>query len=176
MARHPVGDCASGQSFFATSATQRHRLGTKTPDDAGGEWIYLKGTPSVVQGSIVSYDGDFDTTLLTGAQATKGYPTAIFQVAVVANEFGWACRSHTSDAESDSNQADATLRVGIRCDASAAAETQMRTGSTAGQLRTDNQAHIAGSIAVRGIVLGAAQGGSAGFNTTACWDFLRSSA
>ena len=61
-------------------------LGTRLFDTDGNEYIFLKGVASTVQYSWVTYNNEFDTTLL--ATAAIG-PVAIAQAAIVANKYGW---------------------------------------------------------------------------------------
>jgi hypothetical protein len=68
-------------------------IGTRTFDAAGNEYIYLKGVASAVAGSWVTFDEAGVTTLL--AANAKG-PVAIAMAAIVANKYGWFCRSALS--------------------------------------------------------------------------------
>lgn len=63
-------------------------LGTRMKGDNGSEYIFLKGVASCVAGSWVTYDEEFDTTLLV--TAAKG-PVAVAMAAIVADKYGWFC-------------------------------------------------------------------------------------
>lgn len=61
-------------------------LGTRAFDEDGNEWIYLKGVATVSQGSWVSFDEAYATTLLAANAVGR---VAIADAAVVANKYGW---------------------------------------------------------------------------------------
>lgn len=66
--------------------------GSKTTDDAGNEYIYLKGVASTAVGSWVALDNDdtdFTTALLTEAIGVKGVIVAVAIAAVIADKYGW---------------------------------------------------------------------------------------
>lgn len=64
----------------------RNPVGTRAFDDAGNEYIYLKGVASVALGTWVTYDELFLTTR-TAANALGA--VAIAQGAVIASTWGW---------------------------------------------------------------------------------------
>lgn len=66
--------------------TQAVPVLTRMRDSAGGEWIYLKGVASTVEGSWVTYDELGITTLLV--TNAKG-PIAVAGAATVASTWGW---------------------------------------------------------------------------------------
>ncbi len=66
--------------------TARNPVGTRAFDDAGNEYIYLKGVASTVLGSWVYYDELF-LTVLTVANSLGAI--AISYGAVVASNWGW---------------------------------------------------------------------------------------
>ncbi len=66
--------------------TARNPVGTRAFDDAGNEYIYLKGVASTVLGSWVYYDELF-LTVLTVANSLGGI--AIAYGATVASTWGW---------------------------------------------------------------------------------------
>lgn len=71
----------------AVHTERKFRLGTRIKDNAGNEFIYLKGVASTVQGSWVSFDEAHVTTLL--AANAKGR-VAVAQAAVDATtKYGW---------------------------------------------------------------------------------------
>jgi len=63
-------------------------LGTRAFDTDGNEYVYLKGCASTLAGSFVTYDEEFDTTLLAGDASG---PVAIAQAAIVVDKYGWYC-------------------------------------------------------------------------------------
>lgn len=68
-------------------STKKYRLGTRKRDVAGNEYIYLQGVSSCVDGSWVTFDEDFVTTL---AVADAQGQVAVANAAVDATtEYGW---------------------------------------------------------------------------------------
>lgn len=64
----------------------KNKLGTKAFDEAGNEYIYLKGVASTAVGTWVSYDeAHLTIRLVTNAQGR----VAIAMAAIVANKYGW---------------------------------------------------------------------------------------
>lgn len=54
------------------------------------EYIWMKGVAVTIAGSIVQFDGDYATTLLTTTTATNYIRRlAIAKAAIVANKYGW---------------------------------------------------------------------------------------
>jgi hypothetical protein len=76
---------------------------TRARDNAGNEYIYLKGVASTIAGSVVTYDEAGITTLI--AANAKG-PVAVAMAATVANTWGWYCIFGTCDADIVANSAD----------------------------------------------------------------------
>lgn len=64
-------------------------VGSRAYDTSGGEWIYIRGTASISNGTWVVYDLASDRTELLGRASFYG-PVGIFGTAVAATEFGWA--------------------------------------------------------------------------------------
>ena len=63
-----------------------YTLGTRTQDASGNEYIYLKGVASTAEHSWVSFDEEYQTTLLAAnAQGRVG----IAMAAIVADKYGW---------------------------------------------------------------------------------------
>lgn len=70
-------------------STQKNALGERCTDDAGNEYIYLKGVGSTLAGSWVTYDELFATALLD-TDAVEAGGIAIAMAAVDATtEYGW---------------------------------------------------------------------------------------
>lgn len=70
--------------------SELNALGTKAKDANGNEYIYLKGVASVIAGSWVAYDENYETAGLdTDVAATLVGPLAVAQAAVVADKYGW---------------------------------------------------------------------------------------
>lgn len=66
---------------------QKYRLGTRKKDNAGNEYIYLKGVTSCAAGSWVSFDEAHVTTLLA-ANAVGRVGVALAAVDA-STKFGW---------------------------------------------------------------------------------------
>lgn len=82
------------QPITETSTTQNHELGTiVTAKDFGsnangtGDFIYLKGVASTVEGSWVTYSPDDHATALLAANAVG--QVGIAMSANVASQYGW---------------------------------------------------------------------------------------
>src|ERR1700676_4865847 len=73
---------------------QRNVLGMIQRDDAGNEYIYLKGVAACVAGSWVNYHEDFVPILLTTGLGGSG-PVAVALGAVLAVNFGWFVIRHS---------------------------------------------------------------------------------
>lgn len=64
----------------------RHPLGTKARDADGNEYIYLQGVASVAANTWVSFDEDYQTTILAANAVGR---VAIAMAAIVASSYGW---------------------------------------------------------------------------------------
>ncbi len=63
-----------------------YTVGTRTQDASGNEYIYLKGVASTAANSWVSFDENYETTLLVAnAQGRVG----IAKAAITADKYGW---------------------------------------------------------------------------------------
>jgi hypothetical protein len=67
-------------------SVRKFRLGTRTKDIQGNEYIYLKGVASTVAGDWVVYDEAFATIRMV---TTSIGPVGIAKAATEANKFGW---------------------------------------------------------------------------------------
>lgn len=79
------------QRISEVDTVQRHPLGQIVnafdPTFGEGEFIYLRGVVSTVEGSWVTYNQDDHSTALLAANAIG--PVAVAMSACVANSFGW---------------------------------------------------------------------------------------
>lgn len=80
------------QNIADTSSTAKHPLGLVVsavdPTLGGGEFVYLKGVASTIVGSVVTWDGVFQTALApVGANLPQA--VAVAMSANVAAQFGW---------------------------------------------------------------------------------------
>ena len=150
----------------STLARFSRLVGTRNIDHKGNVFILVPGVASGVAGAVIDIVGaasGMSVNLITAARALLNYPIAVMCSAISATTtYGWALLRYTADADA---------KFGIITDASAAAETRLRTGATAGRLTT---VHVASSQTIYGrAVLQSATGGSAAVNLTASWDLLR---
>lgn len=87
-----TSDTVGVQGMTEVSTTKRHPLGTILqafdPAYGAGEFIYLKGAASTVQGTLVTYDPYLGTTTLAPATGGKG-PVAAAMGPTVASTYGW---------------------------------------------------------------------------------------
>lgn len=84
------------QDVLTDDTTQNHPLGkrmrAKHATYGEAEFIYLKGVASTVAGSLVTYDGDFQTSLVVANATSDTYPgvdVAVAMTACVAADYGW---------------------------------------------------------------------------------------
>jgi hypothetical protein len=86
-------DLPDGQQINETSATQRHPLGTIRkgwdPTYGEGEFIYLLGVASTVDGSVVTWDALTHQTTLAAAGSNLPRRIAFARSANVAAQYGW---------------------------------------------------------------------------------------
>ena len=166
-----AGDTVVDLELTAVSSTLSSTYhGTKVTTKKGAIAILIPGVASGAKGAVVALEKDstgWVTTLMTGAVANLGHPLVAVMCAAAdaTTKTCWALVKYDADADAE---------FGVLVDASASADKLMATGSTAGQLRSQDQVPVAGQGFVRGLTLGTAQGGSAGLNTTASWNLLRS--
>jgi hypothetical protein len=69
-------------------------LGTRAYDANGGEYLYLKGVASCVQGAWVAIDVGADGVVVgldTDVAGSLKSRVAIAMAAIVANKYGWFC-------------------------------------------------------------------------------------
>lgn len=79
-------DIVQNVALTSIDTVKQTNLGKRARDEAGKEYIYLKGVASTVAGSWVTFDKDGNTTLLAGNAVGK---VAVALAATVANTFGW---------------------------------------------------------------------------------------
>lgn len=88
---------------------KKFRLGTRTKDRSGNEYIYLKGASSTAAHVVVTFDENFATTLIA---ANAVGPVAVAQAAVDAStKFGWYQVYGNGSASSDTTAADKALFI-----------------------------------------------------------------
>ena len=77
--------------FGQVHTTRKFRLGTRSRDVAGNEYIYLKGVSSLAAGNWTTFDNDFQTIIMdTDVAASVIGPVAVAKAAVDAStKFGW---------------------------------------------------------------------------------------
>lgn len=84
-------DFAVAQPLGEISDTALLPLGTRVrgndPTYGAGEYIYLKGVASTIEGSVVTFNGLDGTTALLVANAIG--PVAVAKAACIANKYGW---------------------------------------------------------------------------------------
>jgi len=87
----PISPQIGYQPLYDTSTTAQHVLGTRIQavdvDYGVGEFVYLKGVASTVEGSFVTFSLDDASTALLAANAIG--PVAVALAPVLANQFGW---------------------------------------------------------------------------------------
>ncbi len=82
-----VGHLAASSGLLTDiDATARNPVGSRTFDEAGNEYIYLKGIGSTLAGSWVVFDELFLTLLLVANGIGQ---VAIAQAATIASTWGW---------------------------------------------------------------------------------------
>ena len=157
----PVNGPVIGQDINVSKSTQMHDLGTLLRDKFGREFMYVIANGAVTgQGYTCAVDSSYDATLLTtaiantlsrfmGPCATNGAPED--------DDYMWLCMSKPpGDTE-----------MGIWTAASAAADAQLYTTSTAGQLAT-----ATANAPIDNVRLLTATGGSAAVNTASEWHYM----
>lgn len=89
MAQRVGHAMASTGSLTDVDTSARNRVGTRSFDDAGNEYIYMQGVASVVLGTWVTYDELFITTRLVA----NGLGAVAIALAAVnaTTSFGWFC-------------------------------------------------------------------------------------
>lgn len=152
---------AESHEFAELSTTQQHELGSPGLDQYGNYFNYFQGVASTTRGDVVQVAQAGTTALLTTAlMASARYrPLAVACAAIVAANYGWYLKRLIRNVES-------TWRLNVL--ASAAAFVPLYSTATPGSL--DDAATEAGRV--HGAHLQTAQGGTAGGNTTAVFDWL----
>jgi len=98
---------APGLGFHADTTTVDSSalvpVGSRAFDTSGNEWRYMLGVASTVEGSWVTYDETYTTTLLA---ANAIGPVAVAGAAIVASSYGWYCVDGNCSARLAANCAD----------------------------------------------------------------------
>lgn len=136
-----------GADVLNESSTALHTVGTRHIDADGKEWLYVKADSGGVTaaGYVVLIDESHNADMIDTTNSATGFgqPVGVAPLAVTASYYFWA-------------------QVGgvcvVRVAASCAANVQINTTATAGQLDDDA---TASSEVVEGIALTTANGGSA---------------
>ena len=140
---------------------------TSSSGKQGNLYQFVKGVASGAKGKVVLVQ-DNACVLLTAAIADqKGVRGVMCAALDAATDYGWVCLQFQPDPSGTA----AADTFGVLVDANTSADALLHTGATAGQLASGQI--VGGHRPVRNIGLGTVQGGSAGVNTTAWWDFLR---
>lgn len=152
---------AEAQEFTELDTTQRHVLGSPALDQYGNYYNYFQGVASTTKGDVVQVAQAGTTALLTTAlMASARYrPLAVACAAIVASSYGWYLKRLIRNVDS-------TWQLNVL--ASAAAFVPLYSTGTGGSL--DDSATEAGRV--HGAHLQTAQGGTAGGNTSAVFDWL----
>lgn len=79
------GKLFSGETTVVDTQ-KMHKLGTRSFDKDGNEYVYLAGLALTAYGSWVTYDVDYATTLAVADAVGK---IAVAMAATVADTFGW---------------------------------------------------------------------------------------
>lgn len=123
------------------------KLGTRAQDAGGREFVYVGADAAITAGDACIVHEDYGaqgiTTTLAAAGTGQGKQVGVAMATLASGEFGWLCIFGTGT--------DVVVKVSASC----AAFTTLQTTATAGQLDD------AATAAVAGIVLIAANGGSA---------------
>lgn len=137
-----------GANFERTSTDPEFDLGEGAEGENFSKYVYVRADAGGITGAgyVVLINESFTADMidLTNSATAFGDRVGVARVAFAANEYGWVQVKGIAD---------------IRVAASAAANAQLNTTSTAGQLDDDA---TAGSEDVTGLVLTTANGGSAG--------------
>lgn len=102
------GPIAHHADTTTVDTTAKVPLGTRARDKNGNEYIYMLGVASTVEGSWVTFDEAWTTTLLA---ANAIGPVAVAMAAIVASSYGWYCVYGSTSARLAANCAD-NARIG----------------------------------------------------------------
>jgi len=84
----PIAAAGPTSVFYTTPFP--HSPGDRARDNAGNEYLYLKGVASTVVGDwVVYYPNDYTTARALKAEVDKLYPVAVAMAATVASRWGW---------------------------------------------------------------------------------------
>ena len=134
-------------SFTAAELTQGKGfgLGDRHIDQAGNEYVFVQaGSGGITANFVATIDEAYGAVMVSTSNDARGDLIGVAPVAIAANSYGWV-------------QVKGVCNVQVA--ASCAANVRLNTTATAGQIDDDG---TGGSIALDGIVLTTARGGSAG--------------
>lgn len=137
----PTGEYAS--TVVSVDASAKNPVLTRTFDEAGNEFIYLKGVASTVATDFVTYD-ELGVTARLGLSASG--PLAVAMAATVANTWGWYQIGGLAQANTgtiaDNSQLYATSTAGRADDLANVGEQNRLVGVTARSTATANVATV----------------------------------
>lgn len=136
------------QTFTATeleTGGKGFSLGDVVEDHAGRKWIFVVADSSISAGRVCQIADDLGAAHVSTSNAALGMRLGVAKVAIAGGSYGWLQIYGQCPA----------IQVG----ASAAANAQLNTTATAGQLDDDG---ANGAAIINGIVLTTTNGGQAG--------------
>ena len=120
-------------------------LGDRHIDQVGNEYVYVQaGVGGLTANFVAAIDEAYAAVMVSTSNDARGDLIGVAPVAIAANSYGWV-------------QVKGVCNVQVA--ASCAANVRLNTTATAGQIDDDG---TGGSIALDGIVLTTARGGTAG--------------
>lgn len=133
-----------GVKLLETSTTQLFALGEIAEGNAGTEWEYVQASGAITANHVVFIDETGQAAMLSTSNDARGDKVGVAGVAFADNEYGWICRKGA---------------INVQVTASAAANTQLNTTATAGQLNDDATST---TYSIDGLFLTTARGGTDG--------------
>ena len=140
-----IGQNTAQTDTYLTDGTT-FAVGQEAESYDGKKWVYVKASSAIAQYDVVTYDETFSTVVapLGTANDARGDKVGVAPVAIASGDYGWL-----------QIYGPCTMNVLASC----AANVRINTTATAGSLDDDG---TAGSMAVDGIYLTTARGGSNG--------------
>jgi len=130
--------------LLETHTTAKFALGETVAGNGGTEWEYVQADGAITANFVVFIDETGQAKMLSTSNDARGDKVGVAGVAFADNEYGWICRKGAID---------------VQVTASAAANTQLNTTSTAGQLNDDATST---TYSIDGLFLTTARGGTDG--------------
>lgn len=119
-------------------------LGDRYTDDVGNEYVFVKAGGTIGASNVAVYDEDYEANAAANDESDFGALVGVAQAAMTEDDYGWLMVKGITD---------------IQVAASAAANVQLATTTTAGQI---DDATGAGTKNLVGIILTTARGSGAG--------------